>query len=128
MSTFQSSAPEPKKHYLNLLITLDFKIAEILYISQNYTLAINGLEALISQAMLWTVKELETTVKKIDEYADHADAPITELRTLHREIQKYLHTRWFSELQLGIIPTGTLPHDSKPPANTPLDPKQSSRI
>ena len=126
--SFENVIPEPKKFFLNLLIKLDFEIASSLYRYNNYVDAINGIGQLLSLICARDKTDLKDIVTEIDQYLSQSSAPIEKLRPIFEKLQKYLQDKWFSELHLGVVPTSSLPTETKLPDNKPMDPKQSSRI
>ena len=125
MSTFNNPLAEPKKTFLNNLIMLDFQITQILFIHHNYVTAASGLEAIIYMTGIQDKPEIK-------EAHDRITGPYTEveIKQSFKIVQRYLNDKWFSELQLGMIPTSTLPTQNQMdiPKHDAIDPTQSSRI
>lgn len=128
MSAFDNSIPEPKQFFLNLLIKLDFEVASSLYRYNNYGDSINGIGQILALICSDDHPELKQMTEKINSYLIQSSAPIDELRPIFKDLQKYLTKTWFSELRLGMLPTGALPTDRDRPSHKALDPNQSSRI
>jgi hypothetical protein len=128
MSTFSQTSNEPKKLFLNLLINLDFQVANALYILHNYDVAINGMAEILSLTCSIERQETQEISAKIMAYTEAGSGPESDLRHQYNELQKYLNKYWFSEMQLGMIPTSTLPTQATKPTNTPINPNQSSRL
>lgn len=112
---FENTAPEPKKFFLNLLIKLDFEVASSLYRYNNNTDAINGISQILSLICADNIND--ATIKKINaemkQYQAQGSAPVSRLPPIFNDLQKFLNKTWFSELQLGLIPTSALPADGK---------------
>ena len=127
---FENTSPEPKKFFLNLLIKLDFEVASSLYRYRNDSDAINGISQILSLICADNISD--ATIKKINEemkkYQQQGDAPVSRLPLIFNDLQKYLNKTWFSELQLGLIPTSALPADGKQVPTKKAVSDHSSRI
>jgi hypothetical protein len=126
--SFHNSSPEPKQLFLTLLINLDFQIASNLYILKNHSLAVSGMFEILTLVCGRDKRETKPIWEKIEGYYTAGTAPIADLCVQFYELQLFLNDKYFSELQLGIIPTSTIKGDDKKPDTSPLSATQSSRI
>lgn len=126
--SFENVIPEPKQYFLNLLIKLDFEIAQSLYRYKNYNDAINGIGQILSLINAQDHPDLRDMRTKINNFLIQSSAPIEELIPIFDQLQKYLNEKWFSELHLGVVPTSSLPTETKVPDAAPMNPKQTSRL
>jgi hypothetical protein len=126
--SFDNSIPEPKQFFLNLMIKLDFQVADSLFRFNDYNGAINGMNQIISLTQSATSKELRDTAQKLEMYLEKGSGPLSELRPCFDDIQKYLNDRWFCDLRLGIIPTSTIEGDDPKPKTKVFNPNQTSRL
>lgn len=125
MSSFTQEQIEPKNFFLTNLITLFFQTSIDLIQHQDPTQGRRNMRALMATIPADT-EESQNIREKINglEYLSLEAL----MNIFQNEITPYLHRRYFSELQLGIIQTSTLKGDSKKPENQPVDPLQTSRL
>ena len=127
--SYDNTSPEPKQYFLDLLIKLNFYVADAVYRYHNYHEAIDGMNEIVSLTCIDDQSELKEMAAKLKEYASSQNAPIDEIPVMFTTIQKYLMKHWFSELNLGtVIPTSTLPTDTKKPSHAAISSNQSSRL
>ena len=126
--TYDINNSEPKKLYLNLLISLDFQVSYSLFRAKNYSDAINGMAQILGLIVSNKKPELKAIHDKIAMYQKQSSAPTDELVPIFNELQEYLSEKWFSELHLGVVPTSTLASDAKIPDSRPLSPTQTNKI
>ena len=112
---FENTAPEPKKFFLNLLIKLDFEVTSSLFRYNNYSDTIGGMSQILTLISAFDSSNAE--IKKINDKIvrcfEQGSAPVSRLPPIFNDLQKFLNKTWFSELQLGLIPTSALPADGK---------------
>lgn len=128
MSTFENSTPEPKQFFLNLLIKLDFEVADEVFRYKNYSGAINGMTEIITLTCCANDEKLKETAQKIIEYQKNQSAPIDELIPMFQVIQNYLMEKWFSDLKLGVLHTSTVAGTKTPPKPQTFNPDRTSHI
>ncbi len=123
--SFAQEQVEPKNFFLTNLITLFFQTSIDLIQHQNVTQGRRNIRALMAVIPADT-EEARNIQKRI------ANSDYLSLKALiemfQNEITPYLHNRYFSELQIGVIPTSTLEGKDKKPENEPVNPIQSSRL
>lgn len=116
---------EPKNFFLNQLITLFFQTSIDLIQHQQPVQGRIDMRALMATIPADT-EEAKNIRNKIDTEGYSTLQKLIEI--FENEITPFMHRRYFSELQLGIIQTSTLAGDSKKPENEPASPLQTSRL
>jgi hypothetical protein len=126
--SFDGVKSEPKNLFLNNLIALDFWTSTELYRMRRYANSIYGMEQILAMIGAHNVPELSEIAQQIERYANSGTGDILKIKELFRELQKYLYKQWFSELNLGVVPTSTLQGETIKPDSAPLDPNQTNQI
>lgn len=122
MSQFQGAVPEPKKVFLDLLIkNADFLGQQIA--TGRYTEAVSQMMR-IATDILYMANSKEKTqslYKKLESWVFvNGSFTIRDVQIAHCELKEILQKDFFSELQIGIIPTSTLQKDKDVPTDKPM--------
>lgn len=126
--SFDGAQAEPKNLFLNNLIALDFYTATELYRTRRYSNAICGMEQTLAMIGAHNIGEIKQLAEQLDAYSENGEAEIKKLKAAFRQLQKYLYEKWFSELNLGVVPTSTLEGEAKRPETKIYSPNQSNQI
>ena len=88
MSTYDNSIPEPKQFFLNLLIKLDFEVADQVFRYKDYSAAINGMTEIITLTCCASEEKVKEATQKILAYQKSQNAPIDDIIPLFQSIQR----------------------------------------
>lgn len=128
MSSFQDAASEPRKVFLDLLMKNADFLGQLISMGK-YPDALGQMLRISTDIRFMASKPKITSLYNKLEYWTFKSANYSnrELQAAHLELKEILQTEFFSELQLGIIPTSTLPTEKTVPTSEPMH-GSSSRI
>jgi uncharacterized lipoprotein YajG len=126
--SIENALPEPKQYFLDLLIKVDFQVADAVFRFRDYHAAINGMAEIIALTGCQdkeNIKEIATTILAAQK---QQSAPIDNIVPMFTKLQAFLMQQWFSELKLGLIQTSMLTGTQAPPPVKTFSPNNTSQI
>jgi hypothetical protein len=128
MSQFQNASPEPRKLFLDLLMKNADFLGQLMAMGK-YTEAIGQMLRITTNIKFMASKSrVDPLYTKLDNWIfEQASYTGKQTQDAHLELQEILQTEFFSELQMGIIPTSTLPTEKNVPSSEPMS-GSSSRL
>ena len=126
--SIENTIPEPKQYFLDLLIKLDFQVADAVYRFRDHRSAINGMAEIIALTGCIENADLKETAQTIQKAQQSQNMEIDEIPKLFATLQKHLMERWFSELKLGLIQASTIQGTREAPKQKTFDPNPTNQI
>jgi len=128
MSQFENIIPEPEKLFL-IQILKDDELSGELLCSGQFGESVKRMYWIVLRLFnLLKKKEAEPLLNKLQGYMDRTSFSPNDVYKLRRELSALLTDTIYSKLNLGIIPTSTLPGDKDNPEDKPISSELSSRL
>ena len=128
MSTFQNTSPEPRALFMDLLMKNSDFLGQLMAMGK-YTEAVQQMLRITTDIRYMATKtKIEALYVKLEDWVFvHASYTSRQTQQAHSELKEILQTEFFSELNIGIIPTSTLPTEKTVPTSEPMS-GSSSRL
>lgn len=130
MSSLDNSQKEAKIQFLNFIMAADFEAGALIY-NKELDRGLNKLHFIATKIyfMIANEADIKPLYESLEDWREHFERLTQkELVDAYARLSFILSKYFYAELQLGIIPTGSLPTSSDRPSSEALDPNQSSRL
>lgn len=129
MSLFQDAQSEPKKLFLALLMKNSDWVGQLMAEGQ-YAQAVQQMLRIATDISTMATKDkIDPIYEKLERWV-HVTGNYTsqEVQKTHRELKALLGADFYSELQIGIIPTASLPLEKPLERKEAINPHLSAKL